>query len=125
MNSEARRVLVVEDSEAWQDIAREILEDEGFEPILERTIANGLDRINSSESFHRAIFDGHVPDGNCEPLIKAATERKPPIPVLVWSGTIDGGRAQQIAENAAEEGHSVRYFPKDPFDEETFIEALS
>jgi CheY-like chemotaxis protein len=106
--TESKRLLIVDDEEALQRLARRYAERAGLDVVVAGTVAEAL-ALASSAAPHAILLDLDLPDGSgidCLKHLKSSPVTAE-IPVVVWSGSdlVQGG------ERAFDAG-AVAYFEK-------------
>lgn len=114
------RVLVVEDESSWRDIYRELLDDEGFEPLVAASYGEALGWLRR-ERFALAIVDLKLvssasPEHNRDGYRLLRYTHDARIPTIVVSGV---GAPEEIDRAYAEYG-IVSFIDKGAFDREAF-----
>jgi CheY-like chemotaxis protein len=103
-----RRLLIVDDEEALQRLARRHAERAGFEVLVAGTLAAALE-LAVSGAPNAILLDLILPDGSgIDALLRLKSDpRTADVPVVVWSGSdvVEGG------DRASASG-AVAYFEK-------------
>ena len=97
------RVLVVEDDEMVRDYAQAVLTALGYAPIAVGDGAAALRALDANHDISLLLTDIGLPGDLTGPMLAAeARRRRPGLPVLFASGSIDSaGRADRIPEGEA------------------------
>jgi two-component system, NtrC family, nitrogen regulation response regulator NtrX len=82
--SDAMRVLVVDDDEAIRDSLEEILEDEGYRPLLASSIPEA--KAMACAGYDLALVDIKLKDENGIDLLRHLKAERPQAPVIMISG---------------------------------------
>lgn len=94
------KVLVVEDDEMVRDFAEAVLTALGYEPLAVGDGPTALGVLDANRDIRLLLTDIGLPGGMSGPaLAEEARKRRPGLPVLFASGSIDSaGRAERIPE---------------------------
>ena len=84
MSTERMKVLVVDDDEDIRTSLREILDEEGYEPVVAATLEEGRER--SATGIDLALVDIKLEDESGIDLLRELRESRPWIPVIMISG---------------------------------------
>ena len=84
MATERMKVLVVDDDEDIRTSLREILDEEGYEPVVAATLEEGRER--SATGVDLALVDIKLDDRSGIELLRDVRESRPWIPVIMISG---------------------------------------
>ena len=96
------KVLVVEDDEMVRDYAQAVLSSLGYEPLAVGDGSAALRVLDEERDIRLLLTDVGLPGMSGPALAAEARRRKPGLPVLFASGSIDSaGRADPIPEGEA------------------------
>jgi CheY-like chemotaxis protein len=96
------KVLVVEDDEMVRDYAQAVLSSLGYEPLAVGDGSAALRVLDEQSDIRLLLTDVGLPGMSGPALAAEARRRKPGLPVLFASGSIDSaGRADPIPEGEA------------------------
>ncbi|MDP3684752.1 MAG: response regulator, partial [Ignavibacteria bacterium] len=96
------KILFVEDYQADAELAKQILSKEGI-TFQSRIVENEADFINELENFvpDVIISDFALPNFDAMEVLKITLERKPEIPVILLTGSIDEATAVECIKTGA------------------------
>ena len=116
-----RAILIVEDNCRWQNIMRELLEDEGYNVTVVGNYREGRQALDE-HTFDLVILDlkldESAPMFDGERLLAHVSQCYPDTSCIVVSGHGD----IRIVRDAFRQYHVVDYIPKDQFDIPDFID---
>jgi len=116
-----RAILIVEDNCRWQNIMRELLEDEGYNVTVVGNYREGRQALDE-HTFDLVILDlkldESAPMFDGERLLAHVSQCYPDTSCIVVSGHGD----IRIVRDAFRQYHVVDYIPKDQFDIPSFID---
>lgn len=82
-----RKVLVVDDEEMVQRIARAALERAGYSVLTAGSFAEALDVCrNNAADISMVLLDVALPETSVEPVLRSLRELRPDLPIMVTSG---------------------------------------
>lgn len=101
--TKAAKILVVEDDDLVRDFAQAVLEALGYVPCVVGDGAAALRALEEQSDIRLLLTDVGLPGGMSGAALAAeARRRKPGLPVLFASGSVDSsGKAEQIPEGEA------------------------
>jgi len=98
-NGTGAKVLVVEDDEMVREYAQKVLSALGYRPLAVGDGTAALRALEEQRDIRLMLTDIHLPGMTGTALAAEARRRRPGLPVLFASGSIDSaGRAERIAE---------------------------
>jgi CheY-like chemotaxis protein len=99
-NGSRRKVLVVEDDEMVRQLAEAVLTALGYEPLAVGDAPSALIVLDRESDIRLMVTDIGLPGGmNGTMLAAEARRRRPGLPVLFASGSVDSaGRAERLPE---------------------------
>jgi len=102
-NGSRTKILVVEDDEMVRDYAQAVLEVLGYEPLAVGDGAAALQVLDEESDIRLLLTDIGLPGGmNGTMLAAEVRRRKPDLPVLFTSGSVDSaGRSERLPEGEA------------------------
>jgi CheY-like chemotaxis protein len=102
-NGSPLKVLVVEDDEMVRDYAQAVLSALGYEPLAVSDAAAALQVLDQESDIRLMITDIGLPGAmNGTMLAAEARRRRPHLPVLFASGSVDSaGRSDRLPEGEA------------------------
>lgn len=100
-NGSRPKVLVVEDDEMVRDYAEAVLRALGYETVAVGDGPSALRALEQTSDIRLMVTDIGLPGGmNGTALAAEARRRKPGLPVLFASGSVDStGRAERLPED--------------------------
>ncbi len=115
-SKELRRILVVEDDEAFCTVISKILNRREFETVKARTGEEALDNLAENE-YDLILLDYRLPDMTGEEIINRLAENDLNIPFIVVTGQGDEETAVEMMKLGArdyliKEGQFLRFLPK-------------
>ncbi len=110
------RVLIVDDDAAMRSFVRANLETEGFDVREAASAREGL-ALLEDEALDVILLDVMMPGMDGWEMLRRVQERHGSVPVIMFSGTIDGDAAGEAASAGA------RGFLGKPFDPQQLIES--
>jgi CheY-like chemotaxis protein len=102
-NGSRTKILVVEDDEMVRDYAQTVLEVLGYEPLAVGDGAAALKVLDEESDIRLLLTDIGLPGGmNGTMLAAEVRRRKPDLPVLFASGSVDSaGHVERLPEGEA------------------------
>lgn len=102
-NGARAKILVVEDDEMVREYAQAVLTALGYEPLAVGDGAAALLLLDEERDIRLLLTDIGLPGGMNGPMLAAeARRRRPDLPVLFASGSIDSfGRSERLPEGEA------------------------
>ncbi len=102
-NGTRPKILVVEDDEMVRDYAQAVLTALGYEPLAVGDGAAALQVLDEESDIRLLLTDIGLPGGmNGTMLAAEARRRRPHLPVLFASGSVDSsGRSERLPEGEA------------------------
>ena len=113
-----RKVLVVDDSPSFRDLASRILADWGYEVAEASTVSQALDRAYELRPS-AVLADIGLPDGDGFALTQMLLDHPWPIRVILISSDSDAGNSFEAQRLGA-----LAFFPKDDLMSDEFRELL-
>ena len=96
------KVLVVEDDEMVRDYAQLVLQSLGYEPLTAGDGTAALRTLDENSDIGLLLTDIGLPGMSGPALAAEARRRRPGLPVLFASGSVDSaGQAERIPEGEA------------------------
>ena len=86
--TEAARILHVEDNEDDVLIVRELLRARGYDFFWAPTAAEAC-RLVTTRPFDLVLLDNRLPDGDARSVIRELSTLRPEMPIVVLSGRVD------------------------------------
>lgn len=113
MNAETTRILIIEDEPVSAKIALRMLKEAGLDAAarVKETLADGLD-VLTAEAADLVLLDLSLPDSSGLETVKAVCGKFPKLPVVVMTGTEDGGMGIDALKHGAQD-----YLVKGQFDD--------
>lgn len=101
-NGTRTKVLVVEDDEMVRDYAQLVLSALGYEPLIAGDGLAALTALDENHDIGLLLTDIGLPGMSGPALAAEARRRRPGLPVLFASGSVDSsGQAERIPEGEA------------------------
>lgn len=113
MNAKTTRILIIEDEPISAKIALRMLREAGLDAAarVKETLADGLDVLTSGAA-DLVLLDLSLPDSSGLETVKAVCDKFPRLPVVVMTGTEDGGAGIDALKHGAQD-----YLVKGQFDD--------
>lgn len=87
MNTHRKKILVADCHDEILIILEKLLEDAGFDTTTVWTAGEAL-RLAESHAFDLVLVNEHLPDADCEEILKALQKRGQPTPCIIMQGCV-------------------------------------
>lgn len=120
MNSKTPRILLIEDEPISAKVTLRMLKEAGLasDARVKETLAGGL-AVLTAEAADLVLLDLSLPDSSGLETVKAVCGKFPGLPVVVMTGTEDGGMGTDALKHGAQD-----YLIKGQFDDRALSRAL-